>query len=74
MKLLDLKSALLMPLHASALTLLTSVTTRQSRSELHSALAAPEVVLLRLRFLPEVTDYTESLLPVDEQECDMSDV
>jgi len=33
-KLLDLKSALLIALHASALTSLTSVTTRQSRSEL----------------------------------------
>jgi len=36
-----------MALVASALTSLTSVTTRENRSKLHSPLTAPEVVLLR---------------------------
>lgn len=44
MKLLLLKSALLIAFVASALTSLTSVTTRENRSEIHSPLAAPEVV------------------------------
>ncbi len=59
MKLLLLKSALLIALHASALTSLTSVTTRENRSELHSPLTAPEVVLLRYSCHFLATGYRE---------------
>ena len=38
------------------------------------AFAAPKVALLQSTYQLVTVDYTESLLPVDEQECDMYDV
>ena len=69
----DLKSALLIALHASALTSLTSVTTRENRSKLHSPLAAPEVVLLQWKCHYAEVDCIMQLLIEGELGWKMSD-